>query len=328
MVSGRRRLRWSGLDSRLLEYFVAVAECGSFTKAAEKLHIAQPSLSQAIHRLENECGTPLFHRTSRKVVLSQPGEQLLGAARRVLHDIEVARSSIAAVRGLHKGTIAVAVPPSFSVVPTAALVGTFARAHPHVRVSLLPVPSSAAAIEAVLDTRCELAITDGREASLRTHPIGRSEMVLIAPPDSDLADRTEVDRSELAKRPFVSNVAGTMSRAVLDEMVDEVGVEVVVDSPHQHAVIPLVAESLGYGLLPTSFAREAERRGLAVLSLSPRIAMTITLVHRDEPLTPAAEEFVTTAVRTPAAGEWAGPARVATPASRPRRGSRTVRGTR
>ena len=79
------------MDVRQLGYFLAVVEHLNFGRAAEQLHVAQPSLSQAMGALERELGVPLFHRVGRGIVLSDAGAQLVGPARQVLRDLDSAR---------------------------------------------------------------------------------------------------------------------------------------------------------------------------------------------------------------------------------------------
>src|SRR3954452_24357268 len=89
-----------------LEYFLAAAQQGSFSAAAEHLHMAQPSLSEQVRRLEAELGVALFHRVGRGLALTEAGRTLRPGAERVLADVEEARDSVAEVRELRGGTAA------------------------------------------------------------------------------------------------------------------------------------------------------------------------------------------------------------------------------
>src|SRR5690348_10161914 len=96
------------MDSRQLEYFLAVVDHGGMSAAAAALHLSQPSLSQAIRGLERDLGVPLFHRVGRRVVPSAAGEALVPPARQVLRDLRTARASVDAVRGLDGGRLDIA----------------------------------------------------------------------------------------------------------------------------------------------------------------------------------------------------------------------------
>ena len=93
------------MDVRQLTYFLAVVETMNFGRAAERLYIAQPSLSQAIGTLERELGVPLFHRVGRGIVLSDAGAQLIEPARQVVRDLEAAQAAARSARGLTRGRV-------------------------------------------------------------------------------------------------------------------------------------------------------------------------------------------------------------------------------
>ncbi|PLW73181.1 LysR family transcriptional regulator, partial [Streptomyces sp. DJ] len=95
------------MELRHLEHFVAVSEEQHFTRAAERLHIAQSGLSASVRSLERELGADLFTRTTRQVRLTEAGRALLVEARRTLASAAAAREAVAAVRGLLRGTLAV-----------------------------------------------------------------------------------------------------------------------------------------------------------------------------------------------------------------------------
>src|SRR5882762_11906263 len=102
------------MELHQLRYFVAVAEERHFTKAARGLRVAQPSVSRAIRVLEEELGTPLFHRMRGNVALTPAGETLLPLARRVLADVAGAESEVQGLTGMRRGRLSVGATPSLS----------------------------------------------------------------------------------------------------------------------------------------------------------------------------------------------------------------------
>ncbi|MGW2169510.1 isocitrate/isopropylmalate family dehydrogenase [Streptomyces sp. NPDC001705] len=106
------------MDARQLQYFLAIVEHGGFSKSAAALHVAQPSLSQAMANLQADLGVPLFHRVGRGVVLSKAGTELLEPSRRVLRDLQAVRDRAASLTGLGSGTVDVAAMPSPGVEPS------------------------------------------------------------------------------------------------------------------------------------------------------------------------------------------------------------------
>src|SRR3954470_5229649 len=100
------------MDARQLAYFLAVVEPLNFGRAAEQLHMAQPSLSQAISNLEREVGVPLFHRVGRGIVLSDAGAQLVEPARHVLRALDSAKAAAQSAQGLQRGRVEMVSMPS------------------------------------------------------------------------------------------------------------------------------------------------------------------------------------------------------------------------
>lgn len=286
------------MDLRTLEYFVAAVDAGGFTKAATRLHVSQPSLSEGIRKLERECGAPLFHRVGRQVVLSEAGTVLLTFARRALKDVEDARLSMIALRGVRGGRVTISAPPGLSVEPLARIVGAFRRSYPDVTISMLATEEGALAAAAVANATCEVGLTDRTvSADLCTHPIGRNEIVAVLPPGNPLGGHGPVTMEQLVDIPFISSAPGTRARILLDEATDRgVGLRTVLETPHREAVVPMILEGVGGAFLPWTVSREAERRGAVVLSLVPAVTYDLLVVHRDQPLTAAAQAFVTTAL--------------------------------
>ena len=160
---------------------VAVVDEGGFTRAATAMHVAQPSLSQAVRSLEAELGVELFHRTGRQVTLTAAGEALLEPARQALRDAATARAAVAQVAGLDAGHLDLVSLPTLAVHPAAELIGRFRRAHPHVTVRLVEPEDADAVAERVRNGSSELGFAelpltlDG----LETRPLGTQEYVAL-----------------------------------------------------------------------------------------------------------------------------------------------------
>src|SRR3954453_17496661 len=118
------------MDARQLEYFLAIVDHDGFGRAAQQLHIAQPSLSQAIANLERELGVQLFHRIGRGVVLSAAGSELIAPARQVLRDLPTARATMDWAKGVRGGTVELVTLPSPGMEPLSALARQFSRRFP------------------------------------------------------------------------------------------------------------------------------------------------------------------------------------------------------
>ena len=145
------------MDIRQIRHFLAVVDTGSFTKAAESLLVAQPSLSQTIKGLERELGVTLFHRIGRRITLSEAGRELEGPARLVIRDLETAEAHVRGLRGLRSGRIQIAAMPTPSIEPLTSLLSTFTREHPQISFDLNGTFTVDETIEAVRG-RAEIGI--------------------------------------------------------------------------------------------------------------------------------------------------------------------------
>src|SRR6266850_1558215 len=124
------------MELHQLRYFVAVAEERHFTKAARGLRVAQPSVSRAIRVLEEELGTPLFHRMRGNVALTPAGEALLPWARRVLTDVDGAAEEVRELAGLRRGRLAVGATPSLTTTLLPPGLARFHLSYPGIELTL------------------------------------------------------------------------------------------------------------------------------------------------------------------------------------------------
>ena len=174
------------MDERRLRYFLAVVEEGGVTRAASRMHIAQPSLSQSLRALEQELGIELFVRAGRGLRLSAAGEALVGPARQTLRMMEAARAAVGEVAALASGTLQIAALATLAVDPLSELIGRFRRAHPGVVVRVREPESAAAVSTLVRAGECELGLAHLPlpRGELRTLALGTQELVVVLAPGS------------------------------------------------------------------------------------------------------------------------------------------------
>ena len=279
-----------------LEYFVAVARQLHFTRAAEELHVAQPSVSQQIRKLETELGVRLFHRMKRRVALTPAGETLLPRARQVLSDIEEARAEVQDLAGLSRGRLAVGAPPSVSTTLLPRAMAAFHAEYPGVTLSLREA-GSGDLIRYLEQGELDLAVVimPARHPALHTTPLLDEELVLAVPPDHHLADRDSVDIAELRETPFVMFGEGYDLRVTTLAACRRAGFEprVAVDGGEMDSILRLVAAGLGVTIVPGMVIEPgAGVRGIRVDR--PALTRRLALAHRrDRSLSRAAREFAT-----------------------------------
>src|SRR2546428_319294 len=193
-----------GIELHQLRYFVAVAEERHFTKAARGLRVAQPSVSRAIRVLEEELGTPLFHRMTGNVALTPAGETLLPWARRVLADVDGATGEVRELADLRRGRLAVGATPSLTITLLPPALAKFHTAYPGIDLVLHEAGSRDLVHEleqGALDVA--LVILPVSHETLETSPLLREELVVAIAPDHPLASRRTIPIADLKGVPLV-----------------------------------------------------------------------------------------------------------------------------
>jgi LysR family carnitine catabolism transcriptional activator len=286
------------MDERRLRYFLAVVEDGGVTLAARRLHVAQPSLSQALRALERELGAELFLRVGRGLRLTAAGDALVGPARQALRTLDAARAAVGEVAELVAGTLQIAALATLAVDPLSVLIGRFRREHPGVVVRVREPESAAAVSTLVRAGDCELGLAHLPlpQEDLRTVELGEQELLFVLPPRSDVAGT--LAPGALREVPLVVSPPGTSTRMLLEQALQAVEVTplIAVETDSREAIVPLVLAGAGAALLPATLAEDAARRGAIVRAARPRIVRRIGLVQRDGPLSPAARAFSALAV--------------------------------
>jgi LysR family transcriptional regulator, nitrogen assimilation regulatory protein len=283
------------MDLRQLEYFLAVIDHGGMNRAAEALHIAQPSLSQSVRRLERELGSPLFHRVGRGLVLAPAGEALVGPARRTLREAAAAREAVHTVGTGRGGVIDVAALADVSTDPLSSWVARFRARNAGVRFRIEEHDDATAIAELVRTGACELGFL---AAPLAADLVGRAVVdqtfVLVAPPGTEDYWPDPAPLAALRGVPLVMSGKGTSTRDWMEQTLRAAGVEprVVIEVPQRGAVIPMVLAGAGAALVSLRAAIDARHRGGVVRDVAPGLSRSVGVVHREGPLTPVAQDFL------------------------------------
>lgn len=292
------------MDARQLAYFLAVVEHLNFGRAAEQLHIAQPSLSQAIGTLEREVGVPLFHRVGRGIVLSDAGAQLIEPARQVLRDLESAKAAVQSTQGLQRGRVELVSMPSPGIEPLTTMVRDFGMAHPAMSVSVTGVFAPDEVIHAVKSGQGEIGLlgsaTSPNTAGLLVLQVEDQPLVLVSPREPDNGSKKNrgkqpqrVSRSELAGLRLIVSKEGSLMRQLVDDVLASgVEAEIVVEVEHRTSILPMVLAGIGHAVVPSSWTPLAERAGALVREVEPASYLRIALVTRKAVLTPSAKAFM------------------------------------
>lgn len=278
-----------------LAYFVAVAETRHFTQAAERVRVAQPSLSKQIKALEGDLGAPLFSRARGNVTLTPAGEALLPLARRILADADTARQEVAQLAGLRRGRVRLGATPSLCAGLLADALARFHRAYPGIEL-LVEEGGSRDLVRALARGQLDLSLIimplQSDDPSLVTEEILRENLVVVAP-SHERAKGPYMKIEDLRGRPMVMFRRGYDLREATLAACRQAGFEprFAVQGGEMDAVLRFVEAGLGVAVVPSMVLDG--RPGLIGTTLAPPgLSRTIALAHRkDVEPTTAAQAF-------------------------------------
>ena len=294
------------MELRQLQYLVAVAEEGSFTRAAGRVHVAQPGISAQVRRLERELGQELLDRTGRAVRPTAAGEAVLPYARAALAAVEGARTAIDEIAGLVRGRVSVGTVIGCGAVGLPEVLAGFHRTHRGVELTLSEGNSDQLLAE-VLSGELDMALVGLATPAgpgIDTQVVVDEELVLGVGPDDPWHSATGVAVAELRGRTLVSLPPGTGVRTALDAVCRTSGFtpRIGFESADLGVVAELAAGGLGAALLPASVASAVP--GLRSVPLEPTPRSSLALSWRTGgPSSPAGRALVAHARRSlPALG--------------------------
>jgi DNA-binding transcriptional LysR family regulator len=286
-----------------LVYFVAVAETLHFTKAAQRTHVAQPSLSKQVQALETELGAPLFGRARGNITLTPAGEALLPIAKRILSDVDTARLEVAELVGLRRGRVRLGATPSLCVGVLADVLRRFHDTYPGIQLQVQESGSrdlTAALIGGELDLALIIVPPQGADSSLTATPILREQLSVASAADSDHTPaRGPMPLTALRHTPMVMFREGYDLRETTLQACRAAGFEpgFAVDGGEMDAVLRFVEAGLGIAVVPSTVLTGRPKLRSTALA-APGISRTIAVAHRtDVPPTKAARAFQATLTR-------------------------------
>jgi DNA-binding transcriptional LysR family regulator len=248
------------MDTRLLEHFVAVADEGNVTRAAERLYAAQSTVSAGLQSLERELGGKLFDRDSRRLTITALGATLLPEARQVLAHVERMRDLATSRDEKLRGRVRVGIFSSMEIVDFPAVLRGFRDRHPLVDVQLTTSPTGTSGLANDLRAgRLDLAFTGLAHppAWMRVLPLREYPFRVFVHPEHALAlvppeRRRPVRLADLVDEPFVDTAPGFANRTILDEVLATLGVRrrIVAEMNDLPAVVRFAGAGLGIAVAP------------------------------------------------------------------------------
>jgi DNA-binding transcriptional LysR family regulator len=267
-----------------LAYFAALADTRHFTRAAEQMAVAQPTLSQQIRALEQSVGTPLVVRRPGKIELTAAGEELLPIARRILAEADNARRSLAELADLQRGRVRLGATPSLCTGLVPQVVADYHRKHPGVAI-FITEGGSRDLQDRLATGELDLALViDSRaldDSTLATTPLLVEELVVISSAaDEPPTRRPRIGIDQLRTKDLVMFRAGYDLRDTTIAACREHGFEprFAVEGGEMDAVLGLVAAGVGLALVPSTVVDERFR---VTRLRAPGLTRTIELSRRD-----------------------------------------------
>ena len=258
------------MELHQLRYFVAIAETGNFTRASERNHVSQPSLSQQIQKLETEVGHKLFHRLGRKAVLTEAGTAFLERARRILFEVENATKELGDKRGLGRritvGAVQTVMP--YLITP---LIARLRDEHPNLLIGARE-DFRGSLLRAVVEGDVDLAVVPQpvKDHRISIEPLFTEPLLLVVGKRHPIASRTEITVNDLAGETFVSlgdssSLAAQIQAFFGDQQFrPQIGFRCA-----QVATLKqIVASGLGISLLPQLARQTEDRESLTYLRLT------------------------------------------------------------
>jgi LysR family hydrogen peroxide-inducible transcriptional activator len=262
------------MEIHQLRYFVAVADKGSFSRAALREHVAQPSLSQQIQKLESEMGERLFDRLPKSVVLTEAGPWLLDFARKILIDIADARRCVDDLKRDVTGRLVVGAIPTIAPYVLPAMIANFQRQHPKVAVEIFEDTTESLALR-LEDGTLDAAIMSNCDESpvLERHFLGKEPLLLLLPANHRLAKRKKIRWSDLKSEKFLllheMHCLSTQVQELL--ATHQLRPEPVVRGAQLATIAQMVAADMGVTLVPTMMMETELATGCVSLSFAPPI---------------------------------------------------------
>ena len=282
------------MEIHQLRYFLAVARTCNFSRAAEQCHVAQPSLSQQIMKLEGELEERLFERTKRAVALTPAGELFRAHAERVLDEVELARDKIREVRGLMRGRVALGALPTVAPYFLPGRLRRFAARHPGIEV-VVHEDTTAQLAAAVLAKEIDVALVSlpVERAGLEAEEFFDEKLLVALPAAHALATKRKLTLDDLETEPFILMKEGhcLAGQALQFCRLNGFAPRVSFRSAQIETVLAFVAAGWGVSIVPAMAATRAVK-GVRYRALAGMTRSIGVIRRAARPLSGAARALV------------------------------------
>jgi DNA-binding transcriptional LysR family regulator len=256
------------MEIRQLRAFVAIAESGTFTAGALRVHVTQAAISMQIRQLENEIGARVFVRAPRHVILTEAGEQLLRRARQILREHDAALDEIAELAGAERGRLRIGSASAMVLTDELpAILAELRAQHPGAEIGVTS-GTSEVLVDQILAGDIDIAFVslpvDVR--GIKTERLSEDQLVAIASPKHKLAKQRTISAYTLAGERLILGERGGNTRRLIDQFFAQAGVtlHVAMELSRQQAIRRMVEADMGVGIVPLQSVIEEVESGKLV----------------------------------------------------------------
>lgn len=285
------------MDIKQLHYFVTVSEQLSYSKAAQKLHISQPSLSNAIKNLEREVGSPLLERNTRKIELTDAGKILYDKSILLLSQMNMLKKEMDEVKLTGSGELIIGIIESVKHwIPK--VIREYQGLFPSINMKLIEVLSGRAVKESLRKYHTHMLITNQYicEEDIETLPLYKERLVLVLHKDHPLSQKEVITLGELTNEPFIISTKGFQTREdILQAFArEQVSPNIKFEIERFETALTLVRENLGITIIPENYLAESNDDSLVRKTLdSPALERIVYLTFmKNRYLAPAVQTFL------------------------------------
>lgn len=271
------------MDTQHLQAFVAIAENGSFSAAAERLHLTQPAISKRIALLEQQLRAPLFDRIGRQVALTHAGQLLLSKAKLILNEVIAAQRAIADLQGDVQGKLSIATSHHVGLHYLPPYLREFSTQYPQVKLDLHFLDSEQAYHE-ILQGRFDLAIVTlalQQDARINSHTLWLDQLQFVAAPTHPLATQSHLRLADLSPHQAIMPDTNTYTTQLIKGLFDRQGqtLDITMVTNHLDTIKMMLSIGLGWGVLPRRLIDEQ----LQILDVDhPPIERPLGYIHHEQ----------------------------------------------
>ena len=282
------------MELRQLEYFLMVSDLASFTRAAERLYVSQPAVTNAVRSLEEELGIQLLDRSQRKVTLTAEGKIFYRHIQNIMQGISTTLNEINDLKSHNRGHLTIGVTPLAGITSTSRLLAEFRAAYPNISISI--AEHNVGQLELLHSDKLDFAfvfdLTEQERTRLNILPLACEELMVCCARRHALSRMNSVTLAELTEEPFILMETSCLFRQMLVKHFEEADSmpPVSMETMQVQLLKSLVAENAGISILPESLIEHDGN--LSAVPLTPSIYLHPSVVYKaDKLLSHAAQAF-------------------------------------